>query len=665
MRARQPVRYPNSVPYPERHAGAPAKLFDRLLLRALGSVLWRLGTDQRRLARFANRVMALESSMAALDPDAFTGRVAACRARLLRDGEQDQSALTEAFALAREATFRVLGFRHHRVQLMGGRAMLDGRLIEMRTGEGKTVTALLPAAVRAMTDVKAHVITVNDYLAERDCEELKPIYEMLGLSVGLVLSDHEKDARRVAYACDVTYCTNKDVVFDYLKDRLAIGQRRGMARRSLSQLVPGQHGNAELLLQGLHFALIDEADNVLVDEARTPLILSASLSSPGDDAARQIALAVAAELVSGQDFYRRPQGRTIDLLAAAEPKLKASLALIDAIPGTTGHGLEMINQAVTALHCYTRDVDYIVEDGKIQIVDEFTGRVMPDRSWQSGLHQMVEAKEGCAATDQRNTIARISYQGFFRRYLALGGMSGTIAEVAGEMYEQFGTRLTRIPTHEPDKRIDEGACLLRSRAEKWEHVARAAARHAAAGRPVLVGTNSVSASEELADVLARHGLPHVVLNARQNAEEAAIIAEGGQPGRVTVATNMAGRGTDIKLAPAARTAGGLHVILTEYHESARIDRQLFGRAGRKGDPGSFEAIVALDDKLFRERLTALERALAGRWLAARSPARGLPLSALRRFAQARAERHNQRLRDNAVQRDHQLSSATAFAGVGE
>ncbi len=612
---------------------------------------------------------AYGAALETLRPEAFSARVDDCRAALVRSDGGSERDNVACFALAREATRRVLGFAHHPVQIMGARVLLEGNLAEMETGEGKTITALLAVAARALGGAPVHVVTVNEYLSQRDAEQLRPVYALLKLSVGLALPDQSPDDRRTAYAQDVTYCTNKDLVFDYLRDRMAIGQRRGVARRLIMDMhEDGDASRAPLLLRGLHFAIVDEVDSILIDEARTPLILSRNTHNDDEDAARLIALDIAVDLVEAVDFRRSPHGRQIDLLAPASARIRQATEALAGNPLLARASGEMVSQALSALHCYAKDIDYIVDQGKILIVDEFTGRVMPDRSWENGLHQMVELKEGCVSTAQRLTIARISYQRFFQRYLRLSGMSGTISEAAGELYEHFGMRTVRIAPNRRSRRRDCGMTVLVGEAAKLDVIASSVRRHGAErGRPVLIGTRSVEVSEKLSATLAKMGLDHVVLNARQTKHEAEIVAQGGQAGRVTVATNMAGRGTDIRLSTEAADAGGLHVILTEYHESARVDRQLFGRSARQGNPGSFEAIVASDDKIFTDFLLPHELA----WLhrAATTPdgpkRRTWLHARLRRIAQSRAERANRRIRDMAVKRDIDFESAMAFAGKGE
>jgi preprotein translocase subunit SecA len=544
--------------------------------------------------------------------------------------------------------------------------MLGGALAEMETGEGKTLTALLPAITAALMGRPVHIITVNDYLARRDAEQLAPVYHALGLTVGLVAHGQLPKERQRAYASDVTYCTNKELVFDYLRDRLALGPRRAGARLFIDQIFKsgfaGRH--QPLLLRGLHFAIVDEADSVLIDEARVPLILSGT--QEGDENAAglyETALDIARRLALGEEFNVRANDKSVRLTARGEGQIARFAAGLPGLWAIRRAREELVQNALAALHLYQRDVQYIVADGKVQIVDEYTGRVIPDRSWESGIHQLIEAKEHCAVTERRTTLAQITYQRFFRRYMHLCGMSGTAIEPAGELRGIYGLRVVRIPTNRPLQRTNSGVRVLPTAELKWNAVVKSAHATALAGRAVLVGTRSVEASEHVSQLLGKAGIEPVILNARQDREEAEIVARAGQPGRVTVATNMAGRGTDIQLHPAVRAAGGLHVILTEYHESRRVDRQLFGRAGRQGDPGSYETIVALDDELFRRFAGGRLLRLVAEGVRSGQPIRAVAGCALRSFSQHAAERLHGRGRRLALAEDLRINRILGFAGT--
>jgi preprotein translocase subunit SecA len=631
---------------------------DRWLLTLAGRLRVALSAlPRRRLARFARRVQEAATALQDCDDAGLRERAAALSATLRREGLREAQVVA-AFALVREVSGRLLGKRHHPVQLMGGRVMLDGGFAEMQTGEGKTLTALLPAVTMALAGVPVHVITVNGYLAARDAATLEPVYAFFGLGVGRVLPEQQPPERAAAYRCDVVYGVNKDLSFDYLRDRIEALAGRVGARAAVGALF-GRGGTGVPTMRGLWFAIVDEADSVFIDEARTPLIITRP--GAGSDAPRcDAALALAARLEQGQHWLLRGRERQAVLTQAGR---EALAKVADArLPGAVLERERLLEQALAALHTYERDRHYIVAEGKVQIVDEYTGRVMPDRSWEGGLHQLVERKEGLETTAQRETTARITYQRIFRRYLRIGGMSGTITEVAGELKAVLGTDVTRIPTHRRVLRQALGTRLFRDAAARDAAVVAAARREAARGRAVLVGTRSVAASERIGALCAAAGLAPTVLNAKQDADEAGVIAQAGHAGRVTVATNMAGRGTDIELEPQVRAAGGLHVVLTEFHDSPRIDRQLFGRAGRQGDPGSYECLVALDDEVFQQHAPRLLRALA------RLPGEELPRWAaalLRRAAQRAAEAHHAEIRRHTLQQERQTDRLLAFAGRPE
>ena len=661
---------PDAIPYwrdPER-AGIAAyaeraerkdHILDRVLIELWGDVRARLTPRRRVPQALVEAVAAAGAPLRVLSDRELGARAALLRPRLARAGFT-APLRAEGFALAREASRRVLGIEHRPVQIHGASLLLDGALLEMATGEGKTVTALLAAATAALAGRRVHVVTVNDYLARRDHDELGPVLRMLGLRAGLVVNDVPPGERRAAYACDVTYVDNKQVTFDYLRDGMALGTRRSRARARLRAAFadPGSPAAApELILSGLDFAIVDEADSVLVDEAKTPLIIS-SESGASDDAGEYLeALRIAGSLRRGPEFEVDARDRAPRLLPAGRARVAAEARRLDGLWTATRAREERVTQALSALHGFVRDQHYILADGKVQIVDEFTGRVMPDRSWEAGLHQMIEAKEGVALTGRRTTIAKITYQRFFRRYRHLCGMTGTGLEVAGELEAGFDLRTRPVPTHRPVRRRHLGIALHRDGAGKQAAVVRAVAAARGRGQPVLIGVRSVEASEALSAALDGADIAHVVLNARQDTEEAGIVARAGEPGAVTVATNMAGRGTDIKLGPGVAAAGGLHVILTEFHESGRVDRQLYGRAGRQGDPGSCEAVVAADDDLFARYLPGFAR--LGRWAPRLAASLAGPA---RRLAQARAERSALVTRRAVVKRDGEVDKQLAFAG---
>ena len=638
---------PIASAYAEREA-SPDGWLERTVHQARGVLV----RHARRRPQWGRLVTEIAECSRALDgvTDAMLRRSASeLGERLRREGFR-QELITRVFALVREAADRTIGLRHYDVQMIGGAILLDGAVAEMETGEGKTLTATLAASAAALAGWPVHIVTVNDYLARRDAEWMGPIYRALGLSVGLVVHGLKPEERRAAYACDVTYVTNKDIAFDYLRDRITLSGHPSRLQLQLERLGGSDARVRRLLLRGLVYAIVDEADSVLVDEARTPLIISGA----GDDAPErrlyETTLEVAAALTAPRDFALGRPDRPIELTTAGRERI-AELATPHGGLWTGRHRREeLIRQGLTALYQMERDKHYLVRDGRVQIIDEFTGRIMADRAWEQGLHQLVEVKEHCELTNRREPLARISYQRFFRRYLRLAGMTGTANEVSRELWAVYRLPVIRVPTNRPLNRQPLPPNVYATEDEKWAAIVRRIAEVHTQGRPILVGTRSVGASEHLSLLLNRAHLPHVVLNARQDGDEAEIVAKAGEPGRVTVATNMAGRGTDIRLAEGVAKIGGLHVIATEFHEAGRIDRQLFGRCGRQGDPGTHEAFASLEDEVLRHAKWA-------EWLGAK------PLRV--RLAQRTAERLYSRMRRDLLRYDEHMDNALAFSGRGE
>ena len=649
--------------YPEREEERLLKL-DELGERVAGAVAGRIRSQRRPWRRFPALVASRAGGLEDFSDEALRRAADELRPRLRQEGFED-GVVARAFALVREAATRTLGQRHFDVQLAGGWVLLHGMVAEMDTGEGKTLAATLPACTAALADIPVHVVTVNDYLASRDAETMGPIYRLLGLSVGTVVTQMDPTARRAAYACDVTYCTNKQVVFDYLWDRISLGGRPGRTRLKIERLGGRTKRTEGLLHRGLHFAIVDEADSVLVDEARTPLIISERSDDTLEQELYRTAVELGGKLERDRDFAIDAREKHVDLREAG----RSRLAELAEPLGGIWHGRlrreALVGQALVALHCYHRDQQYLVQEEKIEIIDEYTGRRMPDRSWEHGLHQMMEVKEGVPVTGRQDPRARISYQRFFRRYLRLAGMTGTAREVAGELSSVYRLPVVTIPTNRPVLRRFTGERVLPSAEEKWRAVVERIEALHKAGRPILVGTRSVAASEHLSRLLDEAGLAHRVLNARQDREEADIIAEAGEPGRITIATNMAGRGTDIRLAPQVAERGGLHVIATERHEARRIDRQLFGRCGRQGDPGSFESIVSLEDELFETHADPLSRWIADAGARRESRLGRFALQFSLRRCQRGAERLHSHARRNLLARDKRLDSLLAFSGRPE
>lgn len=567
--------------------------------------------------------------------------------------------LPACLALVSEACIRSMAITPYPVQLMGATVLLQGRLAEMQTGEGKTLTAGLAACLAGVAGLPTHVVTVNDYLAERDAEKMRPLFEYFSLRVGTVIHGMSPDEKREAYACPIVYCTNKELVFDYLRDRVAMGGRVSLVQRQVQAL----HGEKSqpLMLRGLHFAIVDETDSILIDEARTPLILSEKAGEPPDAKVYQQAIHLAAQLVEGEHFVIHHRQQRVLLKKFGKEYVQKHSSALGGIWSIHHAREHLIVQALRALHLFIRDHHYLVSEETVQIIDEFTGRILDGRKWEQGLHQMIESKEGVPLSEPVQTLARITYQRFFCRYLRLSGMTGTAQEVKRELHNTYQLDLVVVPTHRPCRRHGLPTEVYPDEAAKWDGVRAMVINRQGQGHPVLIGTRSVQASEHLSRLLGQAGIAHRMLNARQDAEEASIVASAGQPGQVTVATNMAGRGTDIPLHHDIQAHEGLTVIMTEFHESARIDRQLIGRCARQGDPGLWIAMVSLDDSLFKHHGGWLYK-----WLLQQnglgSKIAGWQVDLLRRYSQHRAERLNAKIRRETLRQDRQLDNTLAFAG---
>ena len=650
--------------YPERQEPR-VEWLDRVAASATGMLAPWLRPRPSRFDWIVDLVNAQAPSIEKLGDGEIRELSQSLRQRLRSEGYKEDL-VAQAFALVREVAGRTIGMRHFDVQLIGGLVLLHGMVAEMETGEGKTLTATLPACTAALAGVPVHIITVNDYLAERDTKWMGPIYQALGLTSGTIKHGMDPQARRAAYRCDVTYCTNKEVAFDYLRDRIVLWDRPSEIRLQLERLYGGGSRVRHLVMRGLHFGIVDEADSVLIDEARTPLIISAEGDGYDEQSLYEQALGIAGKLTAGEDYSMRASERSLELTEKGKERIEDIVRWDGRVWMNRQQREELVHQALVALNLFSRDKHYLVKDGKVQIVDEYTGRLMADRSWERGLHQLIEIKENCEMTKRKETQARISYQRFFRRYLRLAGMTGTAREVAGELWSIYRLRVVTVPTNKPLHRNYLPDRVYPAAGERWQAVVSRISEMHSEGRPVLVGTRSVEASEHLSHLLSEAGLFHKVLNARQDQEEAEIIARAGEQARITVATNMAGRGTDIRLAPGVAGLGGLHVIATERHEARRIDRQLFGRCGRQGDPGTSEAIISLEDELATVYVnkvfqwlasTVLRRpgTLIGRWIG----------KILFRRAQRKAERLHARMRHDLLKMDEQLSDALAFSGRPE
>ena len=535
------------------------------------------GRKVKALQRGVEAVSALEPEIEKLSDDELRAKTEEFRERLA-GGETLDDILHEAFAVVRDASRRTLGMRPFDVQVMGGIVLHEGKIAEMKTGEGKTLAATMPVYLNALEGKGVHVVTVNDYLARRDAQWMGEIYELLGLTVGLIQDGHGSEERRVAYAADITYGTNAQFGFDYLRDNIATSTD-GLVQRDLN------------------YAIVDEVDSILIDEARTPLIISGMPESAADTYYRFAA--VVPRLKAGEDYEVDEKKRQVAPTEAGVAKVEKLIGVENLYDDVNTNLVHHLNQALKAHTLFHKDVEYIVRDGNVYIVDEFTGRVLESRRYSEGLHQAIEAKEGVAIQEENQTVATITIQNYFRQYDKLAGMTGTAATEADEFMHIYKMAVVSIPTHKEMIREDKDDLVYRSKKAKYDSVVQDIVERHEKGQPVLVGTVSVEVSEHISTLLKRRGIKHNVLNAKQHEREAEIIAEAGERGLVTIATNMAGRGTDIKLGGGVPELGGLYVLGTERHESRRIDNQLRGRSGRQGDPGESRFYLSFEDDLLR------------------------------------------------------------------
>lgn len=635
-------------PYPMRATEMPPKQMWRAWFKQQLRLPSRPGAARRR--EFLAKVQAALKQLDTLDATARKTSLLQLRMRLAKDGFTD-TLTAHAFARVAYLVRRQMGFTLFDTQYLASWTMLGNCLIEMATGEGKTQAVLLTAATAALASVPVHILTSNDYLAERDAETLKPILVELGLSVGCVTARSEERQRRAAYGCDVTYATAREVAFDYLRDRLGASPEGAQSTA----------GHRTPVLRGMCMAVLDEADSVLIDEAGTPMILSQQTSVAGETDSQRLALYLARQLRTGEDIAAAPDG-SWRLTDSGRAWLDAKASTMNNNWQLKRYREEMVTLALSALYRFKRDVDYVVHDGEIQIVDVNTGRRAEGRAWSRGLHQLVGLKEGLKPSPESHTVMQTTYQHFFPRYLRLCGLSGTLAESRTELLAVYGMQVVPIPLRRRSLRNDWGTLVYTTSRAKWSAVVKRAKALSARGRPVLIGTGSVADSELISALLTQQGVKHQVLNARQDAEEAHIVSLGGQEQAVTVATQMAGRGTDIPLGPGVADRGGLHVINAYLHPARRIDRQLNGRAGRQGQPGSHERIVSLEDEPLVQGLPAfwlrfLKLSLRG------FPALGQMLAgSSASYVQQHAEAKSVRARWSLLQHETWLSKSLAWAG---
>ncbi|NUQ65942.1 MAG: preprotein translocase subunit SecA [Pirellulales bacterium] len=554
-----------------------------------------------RWAQWLPRIAAMEPELKGLKDHELRKRSLSLRYRA-RSGEPLGKLLPEAYALVREAGRRTIDMRHFDVQILGGIAMFHRSIVEMQTGEGKTLTATLPMYLYALAGKGCHLATVNDYLARRDAEWMRPIYEALGMSVGVIQTQQQQPQRRKAYACDVTYGTAKEFGFDFLRDRLLlrrISEGQGDLIGGMLGQQSGSAGGDKPVQREAYFALVDEADSILIDEARTPLIISAL---PTEAQKLQVecykwCASVCDQFVEDEDYEYDYDKKSVELTREGRQKVR-TMPKPEALDSVgMFHIYQYVERSIKVQREFILDRQFVVRDGEVVIVDEFTGRLAEGRKWREGIHQAVEAKAGVEVTVATGQAARVTVQDFFLRYEKLAGMTGTAWASARELRKIYRCNVIQVPTNRPVIRQRLPDLVFGDEDAKWAAVVDEVCRLHAEGRPLLIGTRSIDKSVHLSRLLAEKGIEHQVLNAHHIEEEADIVAGAGLPGRVTVSTNMAGRGTDIKLGPGVKDLGGLHVICTEMHDSARIDRQLIGRCGRQGDPGTYRQYLALDDEL--------------------------------------------------------------------
>ena len=589
----------------------------------------------KRLQSIVDQINSYEPTISALSDENLAAKTSEFREQLSA-GKTLDDILPEAYAVVREASRRKLGQRHYDVQLMGGIVLHQGKISEMKTGEGKTLTATLPLYLNALSGKGAHLVTVNDYLAKRDSEWMKPIYEFLGLTVACLQNSMEDEERKVVYQADILYATNNELGFDYLRDNM---------KPKLDDYVQ----------RDLNFAIVDEVDSILIDEARTPLIISGSANQSSE--LYILADKAVRRLDPATDYEVDEKARTAQLTESGVDKIEAMFKIDNLYSIEHLILLHHISQALKAHSLFRRDVEYVVKDNKILIVDEFTGRILPGRRYSDGLHQALEAKEGVRIERESQTLASITLQNYFRLYKKLAGMTGTAMTEAEEFFRIYNLDVVVIPTNKPMVRADKPDLIFLTKNAKYKAIVQDIQERHKKGQPVLIGTIAIETSELISDVLKRAGIPHEVLNAKQHQREAEIVAHAGEAGRITIATNMAGRGTDIKLTPEAKNAGGLYILGTERHESRRIDNQLRGRSGRQGDMGESRFYISLEDDLVRifggEKLKQRMVTLGG--MTEEDVIENKFVSRMIENSQEKVEKHNFEIRKHLLEYDDVLN----------
>jgi len=647
--------------YPQQMDKWPGFLESRAK-RLTANVKYQFKRRRYTVSYIVKRVARYEPGIAALSDDDLRKWVQHLKRELIQHGLQDKLVF-QSFATIREVSNRVLKLRHFDVQLLGGWVMLNGMISEMETGQGKTLTATLPACTVAMAGIPVHIVTANDYLAERDEEILRPLYQWLGIQSASIVDRTEIDARQEAYRCHIVHSTSQQIAFDYLRDRMAMGDDVGSMQIQFKQRQSQHQGKpSPFLLRGLCFTIIDEADSLLIDEAKTPLVISQTRQSDKQEQIYHDALNLASSLDKTRDYTVNEKYQEVHLTTKGEAKLTNLSAPFSSYWQRKKQREMMVILALKARHLFHRDKHYLIRDDVVQIIDILTGRTMPDRSWEHGLHQLIEAKEGCEISGERDPLAKISYQKFFKRYLHLSGMSGTVSEVADELHQVYKLRVIKIPPHKPSKRVMQPEWVYKSTEHKWAAFIKRVMHIHKQGRPLLIGSQSVSDSKYISDLLNANNLNHHLLNAQQDADEASIISKAGELNSITVATNMAGRGTDISLSDAVKEVGGLHVISTNRNDARRIDRQLYGRCARQGDPGSAEAYLSLADDNLTQFYPSFFLSLISVLI---WPNKSLPNFLAKRLLslpQKRTERHHFQTRRLLMKQDKSQEKMMSFTG---
>ncbi len=670
--------------YPQQHEIWPNVL--EAQARIVSGQIKHLFTRHKySLKNSVKQVNRFEQRLSKLSEVEMSEHIQQLRQQLYQKGLQD-SLVAESFATIREVSQRTLGKRHFDEQLQGGWVMMNGMLAEMETGQGKTLTATLPACTAALAGIPVHIVTANDYLAERDEQLLRPLYQQMGLSSASVVDGMETEPRKLAYQSHIVHSTSQQITFDYLRDRMEMGDENGALQIQLKNLQHKQQGKpSAFLLRGLCYTIIDEADSLLIDEAKTPLIISKTRQSEEQNQHYSDALYLANALEKKTDFKINEQYQDINLTETGKEKLAKLASGLDNNWQQKRRREIMVVQALKAMLLFIKNKHYLVRDDKIEIIDALTGRAMPDRSWEHGLHQLIEAKENCEITGERDPLARIGYQKFFKRYLRLAGMSGTLAEVAGELNSVYGLKVMKIPTHQRSKRKMQAEKVFKTSEQKWQAFIKKISKIHQTGQPILIGTNTVEESKKVSAILAENKFPlremegssekieklfpnpyqHQVLNAMHDQQEAEIIAKAGQIGSITVATNMAGRGTDIALGQGVKELGGLHVISTTRNDARRIDRQLYGRCGRQGDPGSAEAFMSLQDENLADFYSpAMLKVIAG-FCSNNKPLPYWLGHIILALPQKWIEHKHYRIRSLLIKQDQQQTKTLSFTGKKE